>query len=105
MVVVYSRGAMDIYFDDMTKKVLTVRIVISDLIPLLDGGRAFVGVAAATGEAFEAHELISFKFEQLGIKGTLIGCKSSTSLLSAVNSFFCIVFVFPACNAICFSFS
>uniref|UniRef100_A0A7S3G710 EGF-like domain-containing protein n=1 Tax=Palpitomonas bilix TaxID=652834 RepID=A0A7S3G710_9EUKA len=77
LVIVYSRGAMDVYLDDVKNPALTIRIVIDSLIPLFEGGKGYFGMSAATGESFESHEVISVKFEQLGRQGTLVGWGSN----------------------------
>jgi hypothetical protein len=59
--VAYKPGDLAIFLDDMTKPVLTVPVDLGTKLRL-DEGKAWVGLTAATGGRFQAHDILSFSF-------------------------------------------
>lgn len=60
-------GLLYVYLDDMYSPVITTPINLGSTL-LLDNGRAYVGVTAATGrEYWQAHDILSWQFSSLYI--------------------------------------
>jgi lectin family protein/CHRD domain-containing protein len=57
----YQPGTLTIFLDDMTKPILTVPVDLATTLKL-DNGTAWVGFTAATGNRFQAHDILSFSF-------------------------------------------
>jgi hypothetical protein len=59
-------GMLHIYCMDHNEPVLTVPVNIAATLSLLDGGRAFVGFTAATGEGtWQSHDVLNWTFSSL----------------------------------------
>lgn len=67
----YVPGELSIYFDDSGSPVLTVPLDLSDLL-MLDDGKAWVGFTAATGGAYENHDILSWEFSEVHQTGRLL---------------------------------
>jgi hypothetical protein len=63
--VAYMPGTLRVFLDDMTKPVLTVPVDLGTKLSL-DNGQAWVGLTAATGRRFQAHDILSFSFVPAG---------------------------------------
>jgi CHRD domain/Bacterial lectin len=59
--VAYTPGTLRIFLDDLTKPALTVPVDLGTTLRL-DEGKAWVGLTAATGRRFQAHDILSFSF-------------------------------------------
>jgi hypothetical protein len=59
--VAYKPGTLTIFLNDLTKPVLTVPVDLGTKLRL-DEGKAWVGLTAATGRRFQAHDILSFSF-------------------------------------------
>jgi hypothetical protein len=54
--VIYQPDSLQVRVDDLTTPLLTVAVDLSSLLDL-DSGKAWVGFTAATGGAFENHDI------------------------------------------------
>jgi hypothetical protein len=63
--VAYQPGTLTIFLDDMTNPVLTIPVDLRTTLRL-DNGTAWVGLTAATGRRFQAHDILSFSFGGTG---------------------------------------
>jgi hypothetical protein len=59
--IAYTPGTLSIFLDDLTKPVLTVPLDLGATLRL-DQEKAWVGLTAATGRRFQAHDIYSFSF-------------------------------------------
>jgi hypothetical protein len=59
--VVYKPGNIAVFVDDMTTPRLHVAVDLASVLRLADG-KAWVGLTAATGRRFEAHDIYTFTF-------------------------------------------
>lgn len=58
---VYRAGWLQVYFDDAQKPLVTAKV---NLTTALDKqGRGFIGFAAGTGAAYQAHEILDWSFK------------------------------------------
>lgn len=56
-------GVMLVYIDDFTRPALVAPINLKDILALPEDGRAFVGFTAATGSAYQNHDIITWSFQ------------------------------------------
>ena len=62
----HGLGTLKVFVDDLGSPALTVPMNLGAFLDL-DNGRAWVGFTASTGESFQAHDVLSFRFrERLG---------------------------------------
>ncbi|MAF11308.1 hypothetical protein CMK11_12730 [Candidatus Poribacteria bacterium] len=66
--VLYTPGSLQVFLDDLVTPVLTVAVDLSTLLQL-DDGAAWVGLTAATGDAWENHDILSWFFTPAGGPG------------------------------------
>jgi hypothetical protein len=57
----YAPGNLSVFLDDLTRPVLTVPVDLGTTLRL-DQGKAWVGLTAATGRRFQAHDIYTFSF-------------------------------------------
>jgi hypothetical protein len=57
-------GVMLVFIDDFTRPALVAPINLKDILALPSDGRAFVGFTAATGSAFQNHDIITWSFQE-----------------------------------------
>lgn len=55
-------GVMLVYIDDLTRPALVAPINLKDILALPADGRAFVGFTAATGNAYQNHDIMTWSF-------------------------------------------
>jgi hypothetical protein len=67
----YTPGLLSIFVDNMVVPVLAVPVNLSTLLNL-DSGTAFVGFTAGGADAYENHDLLSWKFRSIPEPGTLV---------------------------------
>ncbi len=58
----YTPGVLEVFYDNLDTPVLTTPFDLAGALTL-DNGGAFVGFTAATGGAWEAHEILSWSFQ------------------------------------------
>jgi hypothetical protein len=56
-------GVLLVYIDDFTRPALVAPINLKDVLALPEDGRAFVGFTAATGSAFQNHDILTWSFQ------------------------------------------
>jgi hypothetical protein len=57
-------GVILVYIDDFTRPALIAPINLQDTLALPKDGRAFVGFTAATGNAYQNHDILSWSFKE-----------------------------------------
>jgi hypothetical protein len=67
----YIGGTLSVYLDDMANPRLTTMVDLSTLL-VLDGGAAWVGLTAGTGEGVEEHNILSWSFSPIPEPTTMI---------------------------------
>jgi hypothetical protein len=63
--VVYEPGTLAVFLDDMTTPLFTIHLDLGTTLSL-DSGTAWVGFTAATGNRFQAHDILSFSLTGTG---------------------------------------
>ena len=56
-------GVIIIYIDDFTRPALVAPINLKDILALPADGKAFVGITAATGSAYQNHDVMTWSFK------------------------------------------
>jgi hypothetical protein len=56
-------GVILVYIDDFTRPALVAPINLKDVLVLPEDGRAFVGFTAATGSAYQNHDILTWSFQ------------------------------------------
>jgi len=75
----HGLGTLRIYVDDMSGPALTVPMNFASFLEL-DGGTAWVGFTASTGESFQNHEVLSWAFYEHASEASAIGAAAGTHL-------------------------
>jgi hypothetical protein len=56
-------GVMLVYIDDFSRPALVAPINLKDILALPADGKAFVGFTAATGSAYQNHDIMTWSFQ------------------------------------------
>jgi len=59
--ILYEPGTLSVYIDDLTTPLLSTNIDLASSM-LLDDGRAWVGMTAATGSDYQNHDILNWSF-------------------------------------------
>jgi len=62
-------GLLRVFVDDTPLPALTVPLNLEAFLDLKEGGRAWVGFTAATGDSFQQHDVLAWDFSGGGIRG------------------------------------
>lgn len=66
-VINYVPGTLQVYLDDLTNPAVTVTSLDLSRLLILDNGTAWVGFTAATGAAWENHDIFNWQIGQPGV--------------------------------------
>ncbi|MBL8241659.1 MAG: PEP-CTERM sorting domain-containing protein [Bryobacterales bacterium] len=71
VMITYLPGALSIYFDDLSKPLLTVAVDLGRLLNLENGDSAYIGFTSSTGGAFENHDIVKWSYTDVPEPGAM----------------------------------
>lgn len=72
VMITYLPGALSIYFDDLSKPLLTVAVDLGWILNLENGRDAYIGFTSSTGGAFENHDIVAWSYTDVPEPGSML---------------------------------